>query len=83
MEVCRAGLQSTLLVRHPECDELFVNLDTQILTMIREADCMTRMGLDVPLLARTLQSRQGEYKVICSKLQVRHAYIARERVQRE
>ena len=70
MEVCKAGLQATLLVRHPESKELFVNMDCHILTMIRETECMARMGLDIPLMARTMRSRQGEYKDICSRLQV-------------
>jgi dynein heavy chain len=70
VEVCRAGLQASLLVRHPESKELFVNFDSQILTMIRETECLSRMGLEIPLLARTMRARQGEYKDIVSKLQV-------------
>ena len=68
--MCKAGLQASLLVRHPESKELFVNIDSHILTMIRETECMARMGLEIPLIARTIRARQGEFKTICSKLQV-------------
>ncbi|KAK7114140.1 hypothetical protein V1264_000252 [Littorina saxatilis] len=79
VEVCKAGLQATLLVRHSESKELFVNFDSQILTMIRETECMARMGLEIPLLARTIRARQGEYKDICSKLCMMLAENARVR----
>ncbi|KAL8616403.1 Dynein heavy chain 5, axonemal [Nucella lapillus] len=79
VEICKAGLQASLLVRHPESKELFVNFDTQILTMIRETECMARMGLEIPLLARTIRCRQGEYKSICSQLQMLLAENARVR----
>lgn len=78
VEVCKAGLQSSLLVRHPESKELFVNVDSHILTMIRETECMSRMGLEIPLIAQTIRARQGEFKSICSKLQVREACIEGE-----
>lgn len=68
--MCRAGLQSTLLVEHPESKELHVNFDNEILTVIRETECMTRMGLVIPLTARTLRARQGEYKSFSNSLQV-------------
>ncbi|KAK7469850.1 hypothetical protein BaRGS_00036128, partial [Batillaria attramentaria] len=68
VEAVKAGLQASLLVRHPETKELFVNFDTQILTMIRETECMGRLGLDIPPIARTMRARQTEYKTLYNSL---------------
>lgn len=62
MEVIKSGLQSSLLVRHAETKELFVNFDPQILTLIREAECMARLNLDVPAAAVDLRTRQHTLK---------------------
>ncbi|PVD20700.1 hypothetical protein C0Q70_18859 [Pomacea canaliculata] len=70
VEYCRCGLEATLLVKHSETKELFINLDQQIITMLRETECMARMGLDLPLIARTMRLRKGEYKSVFSKLKM-------------
>ena len=72
----RSGLQSSLLVRHPETKELFVNFDTQILTLIREAECMARLNLDVPASAIDLRARQGSLKENYNAMLVRYIYAA-------
>lgn len=60
-----------MLVRHPESNELYVNFDPQILTMIRETECMARLGLEIPQLARTMRAKQTEYKDHYNALQVK------------
>lgn len=70
MEAAKAGLQASLLVRHPESKELFINFDTQILTMIRETECMARLGLDIPPIAKVMRARQGEFKTLYNSLLV-------------
>ena len=70
MDGARLGLQASLLVRSPETGELFVNFDPEILTQIREADCMSRMKLEVPPFASLLQQRQTSLKGHYNKLQV-------------
>jgi len=58
----RAGLQATLLIRHPEDSELYVNLDQEILQLIREAKVLDRMGIDVPEAARTIMLQEDRIK---------------------
>jgi len=72
--VVKSGLQSSLLVRHPETKDLYVNFDPQILTLIREAECMSRLNLEVPAAAVDLRTRQHSLKnsynaiVVCKAL---------------
>ncbi len=72
VEAIKSGLHASLLVRHPETNELYVNFDPQILTLIRETECMSRLGLDIPIAARALRQKQGMFKEHFSKLQVRN-----------
>ena len=62
VEIAKSGLQAALLVRHPDSGELFVNFDPQILTLIRETECMVRLGLDIPAAANGLRARQDHFK---------------------
>lgn len=62
VEVVKSGLQSSLLVRHPETKDLYVNFDPQILTLIREAECMARLQLEVPAAAIDLRAKQNTLK---------------------
>ncbi|KAI5105653.1 dynein heavy chain 5, axonemal isoform X1, partial [Silurus meridionalis] len=70
IEVAKVGLQASLLVKCAQSRELFVNFDPQILTQIRETDCMSRMGLEVPAFATVLQQRQNVLKKNYNKLQM-------------
>ncbi|CAL8248584.1 unnamed protein product [Lota lota] len=83
MEGARLGLQASLLVRSTETGELFVNFDPEILTQIREADCMSRMKLEVPPFASLLQQRQANLKGNYNKLQLmlRESSRVRSKIQ--
>ncbi|XP_022609362.1 dynein heavy chain 5, axonemal [Seriola dumerili] len=70
MEHARVGLQASLLVRSKETGELFVNFDPEILTQIRETNCMTRMNLEIPPFAALLQQKQDTLKKNYNKLQL-------------
>uniref|UniRef100_A0A3B4ZWX5 Dynein axonemal heavy chain 5 n=1 Tax=Stegastes partitus TaxID=144197 RepID=A0A3B4ZWX5_9TELE len=69
------GLQASLLVRSPETGELFVNFDPEVLTQIREVNCMTRMNLEIPPFAALLQQKQDIFTKNYNNLQVNIAHI--------
>ncbi|XP_060906983.1 dynein axonemal heavy chain 5 [Labrus mixtus] len=66
----RVGLQASLLVKSLETGLLFVNFDPEILTQIREANCMTEMNLEIPPFAALLQQKQETLKKNYNKLQL-------------
>lgn len=70
VELTKTRLQAALLVKAPETGELFVNFDPQILTLIRETDCMAHMCLDIPPFASAIQQKRDWYKNIVHNLQV-------------
>ena len=70
MELNCVGLQVSLLVRSTDTGMLYVNFDEQLRTQIREANCMTRMNLDIPPFAALLQQKQGTIKKNYDKLEV-------------
>ncbi|MEQ2240347.1 hypothetical protein ILYODFUR_013861, partial [Ilyodon furcidens] len=70
MEYARAGLKALLLVRSSVTGQLVVNLDPEILTQIRETDCMKRMNLEIPPFGAQLQQKQNILKQDYDKLQL-------------
>ncbi|KAM9637240.1 dynein axonemal heavy chain 5 [Morphnus guianensis] len=68
VELTKRGLQASLLVQAPETGELFVNFDPQILTFIRETDCMAHMCLEIPPFASIIQQKRDWYKKLVNNL---------------
>ncbi|XP_064640332.1 dynein axonemal heavy chain 5-like isoform X2 [Lineus longissimus] len=81
VEAAKSGLQASLLVRHPETHLLYVNFDPQILTLIRETECMSRLGLDIPQSAKNLRLKQGLFKDNYNALNLMLAENARVRAK--
>ncbi|CAN0058532.1 unnamed protein product, partial [Sphacelaria rigidula] len=52
IEQAKAGLQATLIIRHPDDGKLYVNFDQEILQLIREAKILDRMGIEIPESAK-------------------------------
>lgn len=68
VEKAKAGLQATLIIRHPENNKLYVNFDTEILTLIREAKCLTRIGIDIPESAKIVLLQEDKFKMYNNEL---------------
>ena len=62
VEIARSGLNASLCVKRPDTGELFVNFDPQLLVLIRETECMARLGLEIPPQAKALRAKQGYFK---------------------
>lgn len=62
IELIITGIHASLLVKEPEANEYFVNFDPEIMTLIRETECMKRLDLDIPQEAEHLVVRQEVFK---------------------
>ena len=68
IDQAKSGLEATLIIRHPEDDKLYVNLDMELLQLIREAKCLDRMGIDVPESAKIILFQEDKLKSYYSDL---------------
>ena len=68
METAKAGLQATLIIRHPDNNRLYVNFDPEILQLIREAKCLSRMGIDIPESAKIVLLQEDKFKSYFNEL---------------
>ena len=62
IDQAKAGLQATLIIRHPDDGKLYVNFDQEILQLIREAKCLDRMGIEIPDGARIVLFQEDKFK---------------------
>lgn len=63
------------MVKAPGTGELFVNFDPQILTLFRETECMSQMGLQVSPFAAALFQKRDTYKKNFSNMKVWNFYF--------
>mgnify|MGYP002042673385 CR=1 FL=1 len=78
IEQSKAGLQATLIIRHPSNNKLYVNFDREILQLIREAKCLTRIGVEIPEAAKMVLLQEDKYKSYYNEL--KYALAEYERV---
>jgi len=64
IEKAKAGLSATLIVRHPDDENLYVNFDPDLFQLMREARCLERMHLSMPIpeSARVLVLQEAKFK---------------------
>nr|CAD7405488.1 unnamed protein product [Timema poppensis] len=62
-------LSRKLLLICEESGRLKVNLDDRIRLLIREADCLAKMGLPIPVVTRTLLAKRDYFTVVSDSLQ--------------
>ena len=62
IESAKAGLQATLIIRHPDDGKLYVNFDHELLQLIREAKCLDRMGIEIPESAKIVLLQEDKFK---------------------
>ena len=48
IDAARASLNSTVLVRHPDTRELYVNFDKKVLELLRDIQVLQGMGIEMP-----------------------------------
>merc|ERR1719238_1234143 len=68
IDTAKAGLQATLIVRHPDDKKLYVNFDQEILQLIREAKCLDRMGIEIPEGAKIVLLQEDKFKSYYNEL---------------
>eukprot|EP01028_Stygiella_incarcerata_P006636 TRINITY_DN270_c0_g1_i1.p1 TRINITY_DN270_c0_g1~~TRINITY_DN270_c0_g1_i1.p1 ORF type:complete len:4523 (-),score=1222.92 TRINITY_DN270_c0_g1_i1:192-13760(-) len=68
IDTARAGLQATLIVRHPETGKLFVNFDHEILQLIKETKWLLRLGVEVPESAKMVLLQEDKFKSYYNQL---------------
>ena len=79
LESAQEGLKASLLVRHPDTHEIFINLDEQIPALVRETTVMSRFGLEIPEQARTLLSKGRTVKECHDQLKLLLSAIAKQK----
>nr|XP_015210363.1 PREDICTED: dynein heavy chain 5, axonemal-like [Lepisosteus oculatus] len=67
-EIGRRGLNASLLVRHPDTKELYVNLDPLILEVLHEAKYLHKMGFEVPDVVLMMCANEAQIKAHQIKL---------------
>lgn len=62
VETALTGLTATLLIRHPDTRQLFVNFDPHILELIQEAKYLKKLNLEIPHSAILLCKKEDQIK---------------------
>ncbi|KAL0969945.1 hypothetical protein UPYG_G00234980 [Umbra pygmaea] len=68
-EMVHHGLNASLLVRHPETKEIYVNIDPLVLEALHEAQCIHKLHLSVPAGVLKLCAKKVELKDMQNNLQ--------------
>jgi dynein heavy chain len=69
-EILTSGVHASLIVKNAETGEYLINFDPEIITLIRETECMKRLKLNIPEEADDIVSRQDIFKHYYDRLKV-------------
>jgi len=62
IEAAKAGLQATLVIRHPTTDKLYVNFDQEVFQLMREARCLAKLNVEIPESAKIVLLQEEKFK---------------------
>ena len=68
IDAAKAGLQATLIVRHPGSVRMYANFDPELLQLIRETKCLVSLGISVPEGAKMLLMQDEKFKTQYGRL---------------
>ncbi|CAF0945608.1 unnamed protein product [Adineta steineri] len=69
IDLIKKGMESSVLIRNPETKEEYVNFDPQVLELIKDAQYLAKLGLDIPEVATTLLRQEEQIRQTSVKLQ--------------
>ena len=75
VEAIVSGINSTVLIKSQDGNDYLVNFDPEILTLIRESECLKRLSLDVPTEAEDLVAREDNFKENYDRLNVNFTFF--------
>jgi dynein heavy chain len=79
VDIATHGIHVTVLASNSKTKEVLVNFDESVLLVIREVEVMEKLGLDVPVSAIGLKSKQTVFKQELNQLRVMLSENARIR----
>ena len=62
IEAAKAGLQATIVIRHPETGKLYVNFDLELFQLIRETKCLVKLDVVIPEGGKLVLLQEEKYK---------------------
>ena len=64
----QVGLHATLIICNKKNGKLFVNFDSEIFQLIREAKCLVKLGIDIPEEAKIVLLQEETFKAYYNDL---------------
>ena len=68
IDAAKAGLQATLIIRHPETGKLYVNFDLELFQLIRETKCLVKLDVNIPESGKIVLLQEEKYKAYYNDL---------------
>ena len=62
IEAAKAGLQATLVIRHPDTGKLYVNFDLELFQLIRETKCLVKLEVVIPEGGKIVLLQEDKFK---------------------